>query len=297
MHRLAEALATAAAGLGVRFRYGTRVARILRQGGRVTGVQLAGGETLACAACVWNGDPGALAAGLAGEAGAAALPPGAAAPRSLSAHVWAFAARPQGPRAAELAHHNVFFTDDPAAEFGPIGQGRAPERPTLYLCAEDRLTGPGPPPGAGPERFEIILNAPAGLPPTADEAETCRRKTFDRLRRLGLWFDPEPGPACLTTPATLAQDFPGSQGAIYGRSPEGMLAAFRRPPAQTRLPGLILAGGGAHPGAGVPMAALSGRFAAEATLRALTSPKASARTATPGGISTGSATTGRAPSR
>jgi 1-hydroxycarotenoid 3,4-desaturase len=43
-----------------------------------------------------------------------------------------------------------------------------------------------------------------------------------------------------------------------------MLASFQRPGARTALRGLYLAGGGAHPGAGVPMAALSGQHAAEA---------------------------------
>jgi 1-hydroxycarotenoid 3,4-desaturase len=44
------------------------------------------------------------------------------------------------------------------------------------------------------------------------------------------------------------------------------MAPFRRPGAQSRLPGLIMAGGSAHPGPGVPMAALSGRLAAATVL-------------------------------
>ena len=45
-----------------------------------------------------------------------------------------------------------------------------------------------------------------------------------------------------------------------------MMAAFARPTARTAIRGLYLAGGGAHPGAGVPMATLSARHAAEAIL-------------------------------
>ena len=62
------------------------------------------------------------------------------------------------------------------------------------------------------------------------------------------------------------------------------------------IPGLYLAGGGAHPGAGVPMAALSGRNAAAAILGIPISPSTFRRTATRGGMSTGSATTPPAPS-
>jgi 1-hydroxycarotenoid 3,4-desaturase len=63
--------------------------------------------------------------------------------------------------------------------------------------------------------------------------------------------------------------FPASHGSLYGRSPQGLLAAFKRPTAQTPIAGLYLAGGGAHPGAGVPMAALSGQHAGAAMLQDL----------------------------
>lgn len=301
MHRLAQALQDLAERMGVEFRFATTATRIIRQSGRVSGVQTADGRTLPCAACVFNGDPAALVDGVLGDAPARAVPKTATHPRSLSAHVWAFAATADGPTATDLIHHNVFFTEDPQAEFGPIRHGRMPEAPTLYLCAEDRTRGPV----SGAERFEIILNAPAGLAPPSDEADRCRMTTFDRLARFGLTFDPMPDPmpdpthgtGTLTTPAMLARRFPASQGAIYGLSPQGATATFRRPGPRTALAGLYLAGGGAHPGAGVPMATLSGKHAAEAILQDLTSASTSAPTAMRGGISTVSRMTGRARSR
>ncbi len=294
MHHLAFALASLAERLGVRFHYATKATRIVTQAGRVAGVQVEGGTTLHCIACVFNGDPAALTQGLLGNSAATAIPAMATEPRSLSAWVWSFAARPEGPLARDLIHHNVFFTADPKAEFDPIGQGRMPDQPTLYLCAEDRAAGP---PQNPLERFEIIVNGPAGHAPTLQEFAQCSSRTYQTLRRTGLSFAPQPQAPTLTTPAMLDQLFPGSKGAIYGRSPEGMLAAFQRPRATTALPGLYLAGGGAHPGAGVPMAALSGRHAAEAIMTARISLSPSRPTATPGGISTASRPTGRAPSR
>ncbi len=293
MHHLAAALAALATRLGVRFHYATRATRIVTQGGRVTGVQIEGGTTFPCTACVFNGDPAALTEGRLGTAPTAAVPAKATQPRSLSAWVWSFAATPEGPLARDLIHHNVIFSPDPKSEFGPIGQGRMPDQPTLYICAEDRSAGAPPP----VERFEIIVNAPAGHPQTAQEFTQCQTRTFSPLQRLGLAFAPQPDRPALTTPSMLDQLFPGSKGSIYGRSPEGMLAAFQRPSATTTLPGLFLAGGGAHPGAGVPMAALSGRHAAAMILNGQTFPSTSRPTATPGGISTASRTTGRAPSR
>jgi 1-hydroxycarotenoid 3,4-desaturase len=287
---LAQALARAAQSLGVRFHYATQARRITRQSGRVSLVETDQGHHPADIV-VFNGDPRALTDGHLGEAAQSALkPPGKP---SLSAWVWSFAATPQGPRAQDLLQHNLFFTADPKAEFGPIGKGRMPVSPTLYLNAQDRELGPTP----ATERFQIILNAPSGQPNHPDEDRTCHDRTFPALEQMGLTFSSSPGPEALTRPKDLAARFPASLGAIYGASPEGTLAAFQRPVARTGLPGLYLAGGGVHPGAGVPMALLSGKQAALQALQDLTSVSTSARTVTPGGMSTASLRTGQRPSR
>ena len=291
IHSVADALARAAERLGVRFLYATSAHRIVRQSDRVSLVETDQGH---CPAdiVVFNGDPRALIDGHLGDAAASALPRALGKP-SLSAWVWSFAGTPEGPRAPDLIHHNLFFTADPQAEFGPIGQGRMPESPTLYLNAQDRELGTTP----ALERFQIIMNAPANCPDQPDEDRACHDRTFPPLSRMGLGFSPPPGPQALTRPRDLAQRFPASQGSIYGASPEGALAAFQRPVVRTALPGLYLAGGGVHPGAGVPMALLSGKQAALQALQDLTSASTSARTAMRGGMSMASPKTGQKPSR
>ncbi len=287
MHGLAEALAGLFLRLGGRLHLEARATGLRVADGRVAGVEVAG-EVLPAEAVVFAGDPEALAAGFLGPEARAAV--GAReTPRSLSAHVWAFAARARG---ADLIHHNVFFTADAGAEFGALARGEVPRAQTVYVCAEDRAAGPV----TGTERFEMILNAPPGLADSDDTREQCRSSTFLHLRACGLTFDRVPPSSALATPADLARLFPGSRGAIYGRSPAGAWATFLRPLARTRLPGLVLAGGGCHPGAGVPMAALSGRHAAAAIMTGRTSRWRRDRTAMPGGMSTPSATTGPAPS-
>jgi 1-hydroxycarotenoid 3,4-desaturase len=264
-----------------------RAERIEMAGGRVNAVILGDGRRLPCSHLVHAGDPAALANGLLGQKVQAAVPRRAVHPRSHSAWVWAFAAKPKG---LPLAYHNVMFAADPHAEFDQIARGEMPRDPSLYLCAQDRATGTP----AGPERFEVILNAPAaaadGRPRPLEEDDLCRHRTFQTFDRFGLSFDPVPQTTTLTGPDRFAAMFPGSRGAIYGLSPQGLTATFRRPGARTIIPGLYMAGGGVHPGAGIPMATLSGRHAAEAIMadRALTS--RSAQTAMPGGTSTGSAT-------
>jgi 1-hydroxycarotenoid 3,4-desaturase len=291
MHRLARAMARLAADRGARFRFNAEAIQIEMQGGRAVAVHLADGTCLPADRIVFNGDPRALATGLLGAPVRKAVPKAAVEPRSLSACVWSFGAEASG---ADLTHHNVFFAGDSRDEFGPIAAGGLPQDPTLYICAQDRGGDALP---DGPERFEIIMNAPAGLTDTKEERERCRNLTFRTLAGFGLRFTPAPDTGALTTPMGFDRFFPASLGALYGRSPHGLMAPFQRPTARTRIAGLYLAGGGAHPGAGVPMATLSGAHAAAAILtdRTLTSP--SRRTAMPGGISTGSRTTGNRPSR
>lgn len=296
MHALAQGLARLAAEKGADLRYDTCVARIETQGGRVAGVHLTDGARIAADTVVFNGDPRALHLGLLGPAAKPAVAAPGIAERSLSAYVWSFAGQPEG---RDLVHHNVFFADDPAREFDDLAAGRMPRDATLYLCAEDRGAGLTP---AGPERFEVIMNGPpvagaAGLRDDHEEFHACQTQVFTRFAAMGLRFPERPGREALTMPRDFARLFPGSAGSLYGRSPHGLMAAFQRPQARTKLPGLYLAGGGAHPGAGIPMATLSGKHAAAAILSDRTSTSTFRRTATRGGISTGSATAAPARSR
>ncbi|SIS56046.1 1-hydroxycarotenoid 3,4-desaturase CrtD [Phaeovulum vinaykumarii] len=268
MHRLAQTLARLCEKKGAEIRYDTPARQIETRNGKVTGVVTDAG-TLPADIVVFNGDPAALHTGLLGGDVRRAVTRGNVQPRSLSAWVWAYAAEPRG---LPLVHHNLFFCADPKTEFLPIHRGLPPADPTLYLCAQDRRDTI---PDGGAERFEIIMNGPpvpAGVTdPEPGEKERCLKETFDRMERFGLSFSPRPELRTLTTPAEFAGLFPASQGSLYGRSPHGLLASMARPRARSRVQGLYLAGGGAHPGAGVPMATLSGRHAAEAILNDLAS--------------------------
>jgi len=267
MHRLAEAMARLFVAMGGTLRLNCHVSEIEVAQGWASGVLLDDGTRLQAPTVVFNGDPRALATGALGRHVAQIAPRAARDPRSLSARVWSFAARVSG---APLLHHNVFFADDPRSEFTDIAAGDMPGAPTLYVCAEDRgHDSPAP----RLERFEIILNA-APLTTAAPmdpqmEADLCHRRTFRTLARFGLRFDPEPAPEALTTPQGFEALFPQTAGSLYGQSPHGLTASLKRPRARTRIAGLYLVGGGVHPGAGVPMATLSARHAAEAITKDL----------------------------
>jgi 1-hydroxycarotenoid 3,4-desaturase len=262
MGRLVEAVADLARRNGAEIRCGARVASIDVQNGRAVGVTLDTGERFAAGAVVVNADPNAVATGRLGTDAVKSVPPTPPDARSLSALTFTFEAETD----AELVRHNVFFSDDYSAEFRALRAGRMPERPTVYLCAQDRGGGDGPPARA-PERFLTILNAPANGDVNAlspEEIERCRDRTFDWMTGCGVRLRAPPGSPIPTTPADFERRFPATGGALYGRAGHGWDSAFRRPAARTRTPGLYLCGGATHPGAGVPMAALSGRLAAQA---------------------------------
>jgi 1-hydroxycarotenoid 3,4-desaturase len=283
LRRLAEALAALAEGAGARIRYRTEVARFVVEGGRVGGVETSQRERIAADAVVYNGDVGAFAAGLIGEA------PRIAAPEpSLSAVTWALRA----PKAAApWRHHNVLFGDDYAQEFDAVFQRNAlPRDPTIYVCAQERETGAGE---AADEPLFVLVNAPPHRPqaPLSEgEIATCEQATREAVSRLGVNLDW--ASAVRTTPREFAKLFPGSRGALYGPAPHGWRASFQRQGARASPPGLYLAGGTVHPGAGVPMAALSGALAAAAVAADLGLTARSRPAVMSGGMSTRSATTG-----
>ncbi len=294
MIRLAEALHSLALRLGVDIQTEVEVDTILTASGAVSGVRFRprdGDNEIARAdAVVFNGDPAALAEGLLGAEAVSAG--GRQGPRSLSALTWTFAVRAP---AAPLLHHTVLFSADYAAEFRALTRRNALWcDPTLYISAQDRADAPLV--SGETERLMVLANAPALGPRdnlSYQEIAACRDAAFHRLRQMGVRPELAEATPILTTPRDFDAAFPATRGALYGRAVRGWSGAFRRPGSRSPIPGLYLAGGGVHPGAGLPMAAISGRLAASALIFDLASRRRWRRGAMLGGTSTPKAMTGR----
>lgn len=214
-----------------------------------------------------------------------ATPPAA---RSLSAITWTMVAKTAG---FPLLRHNVFFSKDYAREFERIfRQHRLPDDPTIYICAQDRAENDAP--NQGEERLLVLVNAPptgdglAGKTLSDEEIDACESQTFRALQASGLTITCQKEAQVRTTPQGFEALFPATGGALYGRATHGAMASFSRPGARTKVPGLYCAGGSTHPGAGIPMVALSGRIAAQTLLADWGSAIKSRPVAMPGGIST-----------
>jgi len=257
MQRVADALARAIEVAGNEIRYECHVERIETLQGRATGVILSNGERLASDAVVFNGDSQALAEGLLGQDARHAARPRNDDGFTLSAITTSAIGRAVG---FPLAYHTVLFGDDYKDEFDAVlGRGEICARPTVYICAQDRAEHR--PPDSSSERLFCLINAPPH-PLDAPRVEQAIQTMHAHLDLHGLRLEIEPSNQAVTGPAEFGQRFPASRGSLYGRPTHGPWGSFSRPGAECPVTGLFLTGGSVHPGAGIPMAAQSGRLAA-----------------------------------
>ncbi len=291
MSALASALQIVGAAQGALYRTGTRVAQITTDRGKVSGVMLDNGDHIAADRVIVNADPAALGSGSLGKDVQRAVARLKPKNRSYSAMVWLANAETLG---FPLKRHNVFFSPHYPREFADLSVGSPPADPSVYVCAMDRERADTPAEPQGRERLQVIVNAPANGDThtySPEEQEQCTNAMSRTLARCGLELETS-FPHRLLTPNSFESFLPSTGGAIYGRASHGWAASFLRQGTRTRIPGLYCAGGSTHPGAGVPMAALSGQLAARMVMRDLVSTRRFHQAAMPGGMSMQSATTG-----
>ncbi|MGY1813733.1 phytoene desaturase family protein [Blastococcus sp. SYSU D00820] len=271
LRRLGTAVADRAAERGAVIRTGTAVQRVLTEGGRVTGVRLAGGELLPADVVVSGADAAALHRDLLAPSPATrgvrrAL---ARSTPSLSGFVLLLALRGRTPRPA---HHTVLFPGDYDAEFDAVfgvgrdrGRPRPVPDPTVYVSAPD---DPATRPDDDSESWFVLVNAPRHEPAGGvdwDEpglADRYADRVLAVMAERGLDVRDRLRWRVVRTPADLERDTGSVGGSIYGTSSNGARAAFLRPPNASAVRGLFLVGGSSHPGGGLPLVALSAEIVA-----------------------------------
>ncbi|MHB1612820.1 MAG: phytoene desaturase family protein [Actinomycetes bacterium] len=286
LRRLGTALVGRCGELGVTLQLGAPVGRISISGGRVDGVVLADGHRLAADVVVSDVDAAHLYGELLDPRVAApwprvlpALPrgrttrPDRRTTRSSSGVVLLLALNGRTPR---MAHHTVLFGADDtsgyAAEFDALfARDPAPvDRPTIYISAPD---DPGLRPDDGHESWFVLVNAaPHGAGEPGDGtldwrapglAERYADHVLAEMAARGLEVRDRLVWRVVRTPADLAEETGAVGGSIYGSSSNGVRSAFLRPANRSRLAGLFLVGGSAHPGGGLPLVALSARIVSD----------------------------------
>lgn len=259
------ALSALAERLGVEFRTGSHVSRILHDKGRVTGLQTQSGDVIPLAAVVSNSDT---------VRGHTELLEGSVQKKFNKRR--SYEAACSGvvlylglkKRYDHLLHHNFVFSRDPHEEFEAIyKRGEPAPDPTCYVCAPSTSEPEVAPPGG--EALYVLVHAPYLRPGHhwSKMLPTYRTTILEKLKTTGGMEDIENRIEFerSLTPTDIDQRYHVLKGAIYGLASHGrFFGAFKPGNRSPDLKGLYFAGGSAHPGPGMPMVMMSGWIAADA---------------------------------
>jgi phytoene desaturase len=258
------ALEKLARELGVEFRVGTKIEKVLSHGGEVTGVRTESGEEIALSAVVSNCDSVRTHRELIQGPVAEKFEHRRSYEPACSGVVLYLGLN---KRYEHLAHHGFVFSRDPHEEFDFIyKKGEPAPDPTCYLAATT-CTEPGTAP-AGGEALYVLVHTPY-LRPHHDWKKMLpeyRRVILEKLKTTGKMPDIESRIVFerTLTPQDIHDRYHVLDGAIYGLASHGkFLGAFKPGNRSPDLRGLYLAGGAAHPGPGMPMVLMSGWIAAD----------------------------------
>ncbi|MFN0055878.1 MAG: phytoene desaturase family protein [Planctomycetales bacterium] len=260
-----ESLVRLATELGVEFRMGVQVTRIVTDHDAVQAVELNSGECVPVRAVISNCDSVRTHRELlTGRAAARFARRRRYEPACSGVVLYLGLKR----RYEQLLHHNFLFSHDPHAEFHAIYRQAIPAPdPTCYVCAP-AISEPGVAP-AGGEALYILVHTPY-LRPHHDWGQMWpgyRETILDKLERTAGLTDLRAQIVCeeRLTPDDIHRRYHVLNGAIYGLASHGLFQGGFKP--ANRSPdvrGLYLAGGAAHPGPGMPMVLMSGWIAADA---------------------------------
>ena len=264
---VAQALERVFSEQGGRVERGVGAKRIIVEGGKVTGVELDDGRTIACDIVISNCDVQRTYTDL------VATPAALAEQRKIAAHYEPACSGVVlylglNRRYQHLRHNCFLFSGDSKQEFDDIYRKGEPARdPTLYLCvpsASDPTRAP-----AGGESLYILVHTPyrrdhhdwdtpGGL------FDQYRRVIIDKLKRFDMGdIEEHIVVERRLTPAGIDRMYNATGGSIYGLASHGRLRGGFKPRNTSPVAkGLYLAGGSVNPGPGTPMVMMSGVTAA-----------------------------------
>jgi phytoene desaturase len=265
IYEIPKALEELAREVGVEFRFDAEVQKILVENKKAVGVKLKNGEILNSDFVVANSDAIETYRNLLDEKNR----PNFSDKRikktepSCSGFVLLLGVN---KRFEQLAHHNIFFSDDYQAEFDAIFKDKRPaENPTIYICATSRTDDTQAPKNS--ENLFILVNAPYTSEQTdwTKESKNYRDLIIQKLEDFGL---KDLGKSTqfekIITPEDLEKKYLANKGSIYGVSSNGIFSAFLRPPNQSRdIANLFFSSGSTHPGGGMPLVLISGKIVSE----------------------------------
>jgi diapolycopene oxygenase len=170
---------------------------------------------------------------------------------------------------ANLAHHNLFFSDSPEQEFQQIFHDEVPaDDPTIYVGISAKSDSSQAP--LGKENLFILTHVP---PLKKGESWTNKKNDYrkiilSKLERMGLdQLSEQIEYEHMITPNDIQQQYGANGGSLYGVvSDRKKNGGYKIPNRSTLLQNLYFVGSSTHPGSGIPMVTLSGQITANLIL-------------------------------
>lgn len=262
MYRIIEALVGIAEESGVRFLYNAPVERILVEGRRAIGAEMADGGRFKAEIVVANADLTYVYRHLLPDDGTAGRLDAKEYGCSTVMFYWGL-----DQRYPQLSPHNLFLASSDRRGFDPIFQGLAlPEEPNFYLHVPSRVD-----PSMAPEGHETITVAvPVGhvneAAPQDWEAirSAARRAVLRRLTKFGVSdFEDHIKFEVSATPLDWQTRYNLVKGSTHGLSHNLLQMGYLRPHNRhQRYRNLYFVGASTHPGTGLPTVLVSARHVA-----------------------------------
>lgn len=167
-----------------------------------------------------------------------------------------------------LAHHNIFFSDDYKKEFQNLFNAKkVPDDPTIYIAITSKSDAGHAPTES--ENWFVLCNMPF-LHNTWSWQESqkyLREFILKKLKKSGLDIETNIENEQIISPEDIYKLYNSNKGSIYGISSNSRWSAFHRPANRNRdIKGLYFVGGSAHPGGGIPLVMLSAKLASDLIL-------------------------------
>lgn len=270
LSRISDAMAAVATRNGATIRLSTPVARVLVRNGRATGVRLADGDVVEADDVVVNADFGHAATHLFEPGVLRKYTPARLAKMRLSCSTFMLYLGLDKPLATP--HHLIAFADDYRSHISSIfDRPRLVKDISFYIRNADPNDATLAP--AGHTALYVLVPVPNTRADIDWDRErgAFRETVLDSIaQRTGLGdLRPHIRAEKIITPADWAGDYRVHAGATFNLAHNIGQMLYRRPRNQfEEVDGVYLAGGGTHPGSGLPTIYQSGRIAADLIMNA-----------------------------
>ena len=259
MHRITSSIYQLAKDVGVAFKFGQPVSRILTKAGKVIGIR-ADGHDFNADMVVTNMDVYPTYKKLLPQE---PFPKKTLEQeRSSSALIFYWGISKTFP---QLDLHNIFFSDDYKTEFDFLfNQKKIYKDPTVYINISSKENPDDAP--KGHENWFVMINAPGNYDQNWEKFRSEAKTNI--LRKLGTILQTDIETHITTEfvldPLGIEENTSSYRGALYGASSNSRFSAFlRHPNFSQRLKNLYFCGGSVHPGGGIPLCLLSAKIVSD----------------------------------